>query len=347
MPYLQRLTVVTGQGTVPACRLPTMTRLAALLLCPLLATSSFGADAILKHKASLRGDPSATHPPVSILAPPDEVELISLSPTRGYYQVRTVDGQEGWIYGRSLQIVPDSPTVTPASVPPGPGTPVAPGGETVAGVSSSIPANWDKPQPNRTQFEGLDGACGPTGDGGDAVTNSRKNRTDVPASYHEILWKALQSLPYPNAARSLMQWTPPQLAVIQPYDGVAVSVVGYLAAIKVEDKGSGESTNCHFTNGEEVDWHMPLLERPGDAEATSIVVETTPRVRQTHPKWSPTGLAPWVSSASPVRVSGWAMLDPEHRAHLGKLRSTLWEVHPVMQIEVFKDGQWLDADQLP
>jgi hypothetical protein len=97
MPYLQQLTVVTGQGTVPACRLPTMTRLAALLLCPLLATSSFGADAILRHKASLRGDPSATHPPVSILAPPDEVELISLSPTRGYYQVRTVDGQEGWI----------------------------------------------------------------------------------------------------------------------------------------------------------------------------------------------------------------------------------------------------------
>jgi hypothetical protein len=41
------------------------------------------------------------------------------------------------------------------------------------------------------------------------------------------------------------------------------------------------------------------------------------------------------------------MFDPEHRAHLGRYRSTLWEVHPITKIEVFQDGQWIDADDLP
>jgi hypothetical protein len=87
---------------------------------------------------------------------------------------------------------------------------------------------------------------------------------------------------------------------------------------------------------------MPLVEHSGDAEATSIVVETTARVRQTHAKWTPTNLAPWVASDSPVRISGWTLLNPEHKAHIGKYRSTLWEVHPITKVEVFKDGQWVD-----
>jgi hypothetical protein len=154
-------------------------------------------------------------------------------------------------------------------------------------------------------------------------------------------------LPYPVAGKSLTEWTPQQLAQIQPYQGVPVSAVGYLAVIKPQDHGSGESTNCHFTNSEEVDWHIAFVEKSGDAELTSIVVETTPRVRQNHPNWTTHGLAPWVSSSSPVRISGWTMLDPEHRAHLGKYRSTLWEIHPITKIEVFKNGQWVNADDLP
>ena len=70
-------------------------------------------------------------------------------------------------------------------------------------------------------------------------------------------------------------------------------------------------------------------------------------MRQAHPKWTPTNLAPWVSAQAPVRISGWTLLDPEHRAHLGKYRSTLWGIHPVTKIEVFKGGPWVDVDNLP
>ncbi len=318
----------------------------ALVFLGLIFSQAFAAQVIVTRKANLRSDPSTKHPPLVSVFPPEDLELINSTPSHGYYHVRTSDNQEGWIYGRSVHLVQDT---APANTPTHPSSNSVPTttSTTDRGVSGTIPSNWDKATPNDTQFEGADGTCGPSGDGGDAATNVRKNRTDVPASYHVVTWKALQSLPYPVAGKSLADWTPQQLAEIQPYEGVPVSVVGYLTAIKVEDKGSGESTNCHFTNATEVDWHMPLVEQAGQAEATAIVVETTPRVRQSHPRWTPTALAAWVNAYVPVRISGWTLLDPEHRAHLGRYRSTLWEVHPITQIEVFKDGQWVDVDQLP
>jgi len=42
------------------------------------------------------------------------------------------------------------------------------------------------------------------------------------------------------------------------------------------------------------------------------------------------------------------MLDPEHQDMINKgLRSTLWEIHPITQIEVFQGGQWVDLDSIP
>jgi len=48
-----------------------------------------------------------------------------------------------------------------------------------------------------------------------------------------------------------------------------------------------------------------------------------------------------------VRISGWLMLDPEHRNHLNKYRGTLWEVHPITRIEVQQDSTWVLLDKLP
>ena len=39
------------------------------------------------------------------------------------------------------------------------------------------------------------------------------------------------------------------------------------------------------------------------------------------------------------------MVDPEHRNHLGKFRSTLWEIHPITKIEVFSNGEWINLDR--
>ncbi len=283
---------------------------------------------------------TSQHRPILILQAGDDVELIDPAPTHNYYHVRTLDGVEGWVFAHSLDVTSPPVVKNPSPV----NHPVNP----IEGVATSIPPNWEKPDPPQTTFDGPDGHCGPSGDGGDTFTNLRKNRTDAPPAFHQVTWKALQSLPVPASAtaRSLAQWTPQEIAQIQPFNGVPVSVIGYIIKIKVESGGSGESTNCHFSNPEEVDWHVPLGENAGDSEASSIIVETTPRVRKSHPNWTPAKLAPWVGSQNPVRISGWTLLDPEHRAHLGKFRSTLWEVHSIIKIEVFENGEWVDADSL-
>ena len=41
------------------------------------------------------------------------------------------------------------------------------------------------------------------------------------------------------------------------------------------------------------------------------------------------------------------MFDPDHVPHLGKFRDTLWEVHPITKFEVFKDGKFVDMDDVP
>jgi len=47
-----------------------------------------------------------------------------------------------------------------------------------------------------------------------------------------------------------------------------------------------------------------------------------------------------------VRISCLLMLDPDHRYHLNRFRSTLWEIHPISKIEVLKDNTWVDLDKL-
>ena len=38
--------------------------------------------------------------------------------------------------------------------------------------------------------------------------------------------------------------------------------------------------------------------------------------------------------------SGWLLFDPVHKGHLGTFRASLWEIHPITKIEVFRNGQW-------
>src|SRR5262249_2276857 len=257
--------------------------------------------------------------------------------TNGYYHVETEDVEEGWVWSHDVQLVPSAPQ------PPPPGT-----------VATAIDPGWGRPSPNQTTFSDAGHAhpCGPTGDGADIETNRRKNRTDVPSDgFHDVEFDVLTALPMLiGASRKRNEWSPAQKDELKPFEGVAVRAVGYLVAVKVEDSHRsphGESTNCHWTGTNEVDWHMALVKTAGQGEKDCVVVETTPRVRRDHPNWTPERLGPWLNSPVQVRISGWVMYDPDHPDHIGTFRQTLWEIHPVMRIEVFKNGDWLDLDDLP
>lgn len=288
--------------------------------------------AVVHRDVNLRRTPSTELPRIRLLLPPQELVLLDTSKTNNYYHVVFEEAPDtGWVWANNVHVVT--------------------GGALESGtVAATIDPNWAKPQPVVGNFKSpvTDSVCGPVGDAAaDSATNRRKNRTDIPASYHAVTFDAIADLPYPAAkARSRTKWPAESVAVLRRVEGAAVQVVGYLAAI-MPQTGYGEPANCYLTGAAETDWHVDLVKSPGQSGPDVVVVETTPRIRINHPKWTKARLSPWVHSTNPVRISGWLMLDPAHRDHLGRYRKTLWEIHPVTKIEVWRNGEWVDLNQLP
>src|SRR5262249_39984018 len=149
--------------------------------------------------------------------------------------------------------------------------------------------------------------------------NSNKNRTDVPgdSDYVDIAWDDLKGLPSNRK---------------NDFVGAPVRVVGFLShRVKVENDGSGESTNCHLLGDNEVDWHIYFTKVSAQPISQAIIIETTPRTRPQH-SWTTDMLSPLVDSQARVRISGWLMYDSEHVNVIGTQRATVWEVHPITRI---------------
>jgi len=263
------------------------------------------------------------------LSPGEELTEIPPGKEAGFYHVRTAANVEGWVYHTLVHVIESDEVVTPP----------------LPAADSAVSSTWAKPSPVGSILQGPPGTqpCPADGEpGGDLDTNRRKNRKDVPTAYHPVTFSALKSLSYPDASTNRNNWTAAEMAQIAPFEGVAVSVTGFIVAVKKQAGGSGEATNCHFHTLNFVDVHMALVENIGDGEKEAIVVEPTPRFYAAHPTWVWSQLRALDDSPDLVRISGWTLLDPVHKAHLGKYRSTLWEIHPITKIEVFKNGQWKD-----
>lgn len=202
-------------------------------------------------------------------------------------------------------------------------------------ASGMTAGNW--PSPVDQTFQG----CPPQGDGGDAALNVRKNRIDVGAWQSETVTQ-LVSLPYPASVvkQPRNAWAAGDAANVAQQEGRPVQVEGYLLLVRHEGP---ESPNCHDAG--ERDFHMWLSTAPGTSadRATSLIVEVTPRSRALNGGWQPDSRLLDLIGRH-VRISGWLLLDQEHPEQVGKTRGTLWEIHPVMTIEVEQNGQWLDLN---
>jgi uncharacterized protein YgiM (DUF1202 family) len=318
-----------------------MKKYARLLWLVLWLTVVAAAQTVtVKRNVNLRPDPSTDGDPIVTLTAGDQLTLVETDATNGFLHVKTSDGQAGWVWGRNVKVGPRSSTA---------GASETPGGE----IASEISPDWERPDPQGSVFHGSEGDCPEIGSGTtfDADTNRRKNRIDIPSTYHPVTWDAVNTAKFPQGApKNRGNWTPEQLAAIKNIEGAAVTVEGFLTKVKVEKSSpnstkGGESTNCHFHLADDVDWHMPLTAQAGQGEDVAIVVETTPRIRADHPNWTTANLQPWTATGKKVRISGWLMLDPEHQDMIDHgQRSTLWEIHPVTKIEVMKNGQFVDLD---
>ncbi len=308
----------------------------------------------ITRNINLRSDSSTANPPIRLLTPPAQVDLLEPDKTAGYFHVRTSANEEGWVWARNVRILETPPTpthipspgTTSTAVPAAAATPTPT--SVPAGPASAIGETWDKPASQEITYTTVHGSCGLAGKpGSDAATNLLKNRVDAPSAYHEVTFDAIAMLTYPSDAKSRASWTPAHLADIARFESVPVSVVGYLSHdVKIEGK---ESTNCGYAHPDpttEVDWHMYLTKDPARPIGEAVIVETTPRVRKDR-HWNRTTLLQWKDSTNQVRISGWLMLDPEHADMVGSARGTIWEVHPITKIEVRKNGAWIDLESLP
>jgi hypothetical protein len=199
-----------------------------------------------------------------------------------------------------------------------------------------------KPAPLDSQFDG----CGPAGAQPDYVLNRLKNRIDTPANdqYLPVAWTVIARLPWPTWAgyRFRNQWSEGETERVRQYEGAAIEIEGYLAGIRLEIP---EPPNCYSRAARDKDFHLWLSREPHQSKRSSVVVELTPRVRVHHSGWNSERLGMLERSQARVRVRGWLMLDQMHPENVERNRRTLWEVHPVMQLDwLSADGVWVPLD---
>jgi hypothetical protein len=212
-------------------------------------------------------------------------------------------------------------------------------GQVMAGAPGPLPNLAQKPKPSMTLFKN----CPPAGDGGDRDLNILKNREDD-SPYYPAEFDAVMALTWPRAVerRDRDKWSAQDRAEIERYEGLPIAVEGYLAGAR---ESGPESTNCHGAGKEFKDYHIWLTKNIDEDRSVSIVVEPTPRLFAKHPGWRSNAFRKLVNDKTKVRISGWLMFDPEHPDQVGKTRGTIWEIHPVMQIEAWHEGRWVLLDE--
>lgn len=83
----------------------------ALLVCAVaLAAQPVSAqDAVVTRNVNLRHDPSTAQSPIRLLLPTAELRLLEPGKTNSYYHVATMSGDEGWVWGNNVRILPPAP----------------------------------------------------------------------------------------------------------------------------------------------------------------------------------------------------------------------------------------------
>jgi hypothetical protein len=196
-----------------------------------------------------------------------------------------------------------------------------------------------KPTPTSSEFKG----CPPEGNGGDTILNRLKNRDDVAEQWTPVAFHAILDLPWPPTVGRVprLGWRESARKQVNRFEGTPVAVEGFLALARLEGP---EACNCKSRAPDQRDMHVWLNAEPDPDRHESIIVELTPRIRAKHAGWSLETLLGLVHSETAVRISGWLLLDQEHPDQIGNTRGTLWEIHPVMEIEVKKNGNWVKLE---
>jgi hypothetical protein len=202
-----------------------------------------------------------------------------------------------------------------------------------------LPNIADKPKPDWR----VSPACPPEGMGGDPDLNRLRNRVDK-GDYQPVSFESLTALTWPKSVERLpmRDWSPSNRAFISQYLGIPLVVEGYIVYLR---EGGPDAASCLKPANTDPYWRIYLAKNPRDNRVQSVIAESTPQTRIGH-TWTIDLIRSFIMAGRlQVRISGWLYFDPEHASDAGRTRATLWEISPVMQIEVFQDGKWNPLDK--
>jgi hypothetical protein len=125
-------------------------------------------------------------------------------------------------------------------------------------------------------------------------------------------------------------------------EGDLVRIVGFIAKGNegLHVNKAGESVNCQLQKPADNDFHIPLVEAPGNEEFKGIVVEMIPQDRP--PEWSIDELKNIQAQGLKVWAEGGLSYDKVHYVNDDSAnplkdepaRMSLWEIHPVTKFLV-------------
>jgi len=203
----------------------------------------------------------------------------------------------------------------------------------------NLPLMAEKPKPDSIGFNG----CPPEGKGGDPELNVLMNRVDK-GNYVPVSFDSLMALTWPKNVemQPMANWSPANRLFITQYLGIPVVVEGYIVNLR---EGGVDPANCNQSDAANPYWRIYFAGDPRDGRARSIMAISTPQARYGH-SWSPEFIRDFlIAGRWRVRISGWLYFNPDHPQDVGRTRASLWEISPVMQIEVFEDGRWNQLDK--
>ncbi|HKD15945.1 MAG TPA: hypothetical protein VKE71_15525 [Candidatus Angelobacter sp.] len=211
------------------------------------------------------------------------------------------------------------------------------------------------------------GACGIAGKGGAETTqNEAKNNFCAPdpakpvtlADMLALQQKVQQdsSIHFGNTrSHPLSSGAGPQqdrAPLVKLGEGDEVVIQGFVLIARQE---GAESVNCGKNVPDDPtnhDIHISLVQNPGDAECSSIVVEMTPHHRPE--EWTPKLVNEVAHAKLLVQVTGQRMFDSSHSPCSNGTpvsgdprRASLWEVHPIYKFEVCPQGNCSSGGWVP
>ena len=170
----------------------------------------------------------------------------------------------------------------------------------------------------------------------------QKNRTDIPAHYEPLTFAEFLALPAVPE-----RYAPPDWETVRTQTQRGISLEGYIAEVIQATDGA-----TYGRPPEQGDLHVHLraTRQPKCGAAGSrnqqIVTEVTPPFQPPTSGWSYEALLDLCQRQVRVRIAGWLLHDYQHIKDVGNGRATVWEIHPVTEIEVW-DPQRQEWQRFP